>query len=114
MPGHLLECAVFTELQRRQMEIAWVHTPAGYEVDFLARDPHGGAFLIQVCADPDDSATLFREARALEDAARVFPTARKFLLIAHSRLPKPAVPHGIEVLTTWQWMIGPSPQEGKM
>lgn len=25
--------------------------------------------------------------------------------IAHSRLPKPAVPAGIEVHTTWQWMM---------
>lgn len=28
-----------------------------------------------------------------------------FLLIAHSRLPKPSVSAGIEVLTTWQWMM---------
>ena len=105
--GHLLESAVFTELQRRRMEVAWVHTPRGFEVDFLARDPLGGEFLLQACADPDDPATLAREVRALEDAATVFPRARKLLLIAHSRLPKPAVPAGIEVLTTWQWMMEP-------
>ena len=40
--GHLLESAVFIELQRRRMEVAWVHTPRGFEVDFLARDPRGG------------------------------------------------------------------------
>jgi len=102
--GHLLESAVFTELQRRRMEVAWVHTPRGFEVDFLARDPQGGELLVQACADPDDPATLAREVRALEDAATVFPRARKLLLIAHSRLPKPSVPPPIEILTTWQWM----------
>jgi len=35
----------------------------------------------------------------------VFPRARRMLLVAHSRLPKPAVPAVIEVRTTWQWMM---------
>lgn len=103
--GHLLESAVFTELQRRRMEVAWVHTPGGFEVDFLARDALGGEFLVQACADPDDPATLARELRALQDATTLFPRARKLMLIAHSRLPKPAVSAGIELLTTWQWMM---------
>jgi len=103
--GHLLESAVFTELQRRRMDVAWVHTPGGFVVDFFARDPLGGEFLLQACTDPDEPATLAREIRALEDAAIVFPRARKLLLIAHSRLPKPAVPAGIEVRATWQWMM---------
>jgi predicted AAA+ superfamily ATPase len=105
----LLESAVFTELQRRRMEVAWIHTPGGFEVDFLARDPFGGECLVQACADPDDPVTLARDLRALEDAATVFPRARKLLLIAHSRLPKPAVPSGIEALTTWQWMMETQP-----
>ena len=63
------------ELLRRGAEIAYVRTGEGYEVDFFARWPGGDAELIQVCAQVRDAATLQREVRALEAAAREHPHA---------------------------------------
>ncbi len=39
--GHALETAVLVELERRGFEVTYVRTPAGYEVDFLARGAGG-------------------------------------------------------------------------
>ena len=103
--GHLLETSVFIELQRRRAEVAYVKTPNGYEVDFLARHLDGSEELIQACASVADSQTLFREVRALEDAAVLHPHARQLLLTLESRLPFPAVPSSIEILPAWQWML---------
>jgi len=104
--GHSLETAVFIELQRRRAEVAYVKTANGYEVDFLARLPDGSEELIQVCTSIDDSATLAREVRALQDAAAIYPRARQRLLTLESRLPFPSVPPPIEILPAWQWMLG--------
>jgi len=78
--GHALETVVLLELERRRMEVTYVRTAAGHEVDFLARDASGGQELIQVCADLTDPATAHRELRALEEAARAFPAAERRLL----------------------------------
>jgi predicted AAA+ superfamily ATPase len=108
--GHLLETAVFIELQRRQAEVAYVKTANGYEVDFLARYPDGTEDLIQVCASPDDPDTLFREVRALQDAAATHPNSRMLLLTLESRLPSPSVPPSVGILPAWQWMLNSGPQ----
>jgi predicted AAA+ superfamily ATPase len=105
--GHALENAVFIELLRRAAEVAYVKTAAGYEVDFLARAADGRQDLIQVCASVDDAATLAREIRALQDAAREYPGARQLLLVLESRLPSPEVPSPIRILPVWQWMLAP-------
>lgn len=103
--GHLLETAVFIELQRRQAEISYVKTPGGFEVDFLARHPDNSEQLIQVCASIDDPETLAREVRALQDAASEYPRAKLLILTLESRLPFPAVPPPIQALPAWQWML---------
>ena len=102
---HLLETAVFIELQRRQADISYVKTPDGYEVDFLARHPDNSEELIQVCTSIDDPGTLAREVRALQDAANEYPRAKQLILTLESRLPFPAVPPPIQVLPAWQWML---------
>ena len=66
--GHALETVVCIELLRRGFEVAYVRTPGGYEVDFLARGKGGQQQLIQVCASIDDAATRGREVRALLEA----------------------------------------------
>lgn len=103
--GHALETAVFVELRRRGAEIAYVKTPGGFEVDFLARYRDGTQDLIQVCTNPDHPATLAREVRSLEDAASIYPDAGQLLLTSESRLPFPAVPESIQMLPAWQWML---------
>ena len=107
--GHVLETAVFIELQRRRAEVTYVKTTSGYEgyeVDFLARHPDGSEELIQVCASVDDPPTLFREVRALQDAAAEHPRARLRILTLESRLPFPEHPPEIGILPAWQWMLG--------
>lgn len=99
--GHALETAVFIELQRRGAEIAYVKTPGGFEVDFLARYPDGKEDLIQACANVDDPETLAREVRGLEDAD--YPRARRLLLTLESRLPFPDSP--FRILPAWQWIL---------
>lgn len=103
--GHSLEVAVHNELLRRGAEVAYVKTKNGYEVDFLSRNPDGGESLIQVCASIDDSETLAREVRALQDAAVEHQGGRLLLLTAASRLPFPEVPEPIQVLSAWQWIL---------
>jgi predicted AAA+ superfamily ATPase len=105
--GHALETAVFVELQRRGADVAYVKTPRGFEVDFLARHRDGTEDLIQVCADPGDPETLTREVRALEDAAAGYPGARQLLLTLESRMPFPDVPSPVRILPAWQWILEP-------
>ena len=104
--GHALETAVLVELERRRYEVTYVRTPEGYEVDFLTRSATGELELIQVCADLTDPDTAARECRALEAAGRLFPRARKRLLVlTHDRLPAEA-PGGTRVQTAWEWLLG--------
>lgn len=102
--GHLIETAVFHELQRRSHDIAYVKNETGTEVDFLARTDDGD-LLVQVCASIDDPNTLARELRALDDAAITWPHARRLLLTLEHRVPFP--PTGsVEVMPAWRWMLG--------
>lgn len=80
--GHALESVVLLELERRRYDVAYVRTPAGYEVDFLARRPGGETLLIQVCAEATSDEVCEREVRALDEAGRLYPDATKYLLTA--------------------------------
>jgi len=106
--GHALESAVFTELQRRRAEIAYVKTVSGFEVDFLARYPDGTEELIQVCTSIDDPDTCAREVRALQEAGTEHPRADQTILTLESRLPFPSVPEPINVMPAWAWMFDAS------
>ncbi len=103
--GHALESVVFTELQRRGAEIAYVKTASGFEVDFLARYPDGTEELIQVCRSIDDPDTRERETRALQDPSSEHPNAGQVILTMESRMPFPPVPTPINVSSAWKWMI---------
>ncbi len=103
--GHALETAVLVELQRRQLAVTYVKTPEGHEVDFLARGAGGQADLIQVCADATDPATAERELRALVEAGRIHPKAKKRLLTLTSDGRPAEVPRGVEVQPAYEWML---------
>jgi len=103
--GHALESVVFTELQRRRAEIAYVKTANGFEVDFLARYPDRSEELIQVATSVDGPDTRNREVRALQNAGTEHPRAKQILLTLESRLPFPPVPESIEILPAWKWML---------
>ncbi|MDP2134525.1 MAG: ATP-binding protein, partial [Sulfuritalea sp.] len=102
--GHALETAVMLELERRGAEVAYVHTPSGYEVDFLARWPDGGEELIQVCASLDDAATRDREVRALLDASAQHPRAALRIISVDIPL-RLNIPQGITVSSAADWML---------
>ena len=103
--GHALETAVLIELERRQLDVTYVRTPRGYEVDFLARGPDRRAELVQVCADLSDAAVVERELRALAAAGEQFPDAGKRLLtLDRDSLPR-TLPDGVIAETAWEWML---------
>ena len=103
--GHALETAVLIELERRRLDVTYVRTPRGYEVDFLARGPDRRAELIQVCADLSDAPVLDRELRALEAAGERFPDAgRRLLTLDRGHLPR-TLPDGVVMEAAWEWML---------
>lgn len=103
--GHALETAVLIELERRRCEVTYVRTSDGYEVDFLARAPDGSEHLIQVCADASDDRTAGRELRALREAARRWPKARRWLLtLTHDRMPANP-PEDVTCVPAYQWLL---------
>jgi predicted AAA+ superfamily ATPase len=88
------------------MELTYVRTAAGHEVDFLATDRNGSAQLIQVTADLLDRDTLERELRALAGAAVEHPGAEPWLLVGSDLPAGIAVPPGIQTITIWRWLLG--------
>jgi len=104
--GHALETAVLIELERRGAAVTYVRTRDDHEVDFLARYAGGASELIQVCADPSGEAATERELRALVEAGRGYPKARKRLLtLTQDRLPSSA-PRGVAVEPAYGWLLG--------
>jgi predicted AAA+ superfamily ATPase len=104
--GHALENVVLLELERRGASATWVRTPAGYEIDFLARHADGRQELIQVCADASDPGTAERELRALEDAAAVFPkAARTLVTLYQTGFPTLPMPAKARAMTAWRWLL---------
>lgn len=103
--GHALESAVLIELERRRAAVTYVRTPAGHEVDFLARYPDGGLDLIQVCVDAADPQTAQRELRALAEAGELNPEADR-LLLTMTRDGAPAeAPPEVTVRPAYEWML---------
>ncbi len=103
--GHALETAVLLELERRGAETAYVRTPEGHEVDFLARHPDGSQDLIQVCADLDDLATREREFRALTAATKENPRARLHVITLAPEGLRDA-PKGVKIWWAPGWLLG--------
>lgn len=102
--GHALETAVRIELERRRMDVHYVRTPAGFEVDFIARRPDAADALIQVAAELDDEATVAREVRALLDAREVHPQASLELITLTPEAAR-GVPVAIQVRDAALWLL---------
>jgi len=106
--GHALETAVLVELDRRGYESAYVRTPEGREVDFLARGPGGDRLLLQVCADLDEGATREREVRALVEAAALHPRAKPCLIVLRAPRDRSGIPDEVTILTAVEWLLEPT------
>lgn len=103
--GHALETAIFHELDRRAMEVGYVKTRNGHEVDFLARYYDGSQELFQVCADHGTPGVLDREVRALVEAGKEHPRAGKRLLVMSMDQSLSSLPTGITVQAAYTWML---------
>jgi uncharacterized protein len=102
--GHALETVVLHECMRRGMQLAYVRTAQGYEVDFLATRYDGQATLIQVCADINAPQTLARETRALQEAKQEHPNAT-CLLITLDAPTRPVEAEGVKVVMALDWLL---------
>jgi predicted AAA+ superfamily ATPase len=104
--GYALETAVRIELERRGMQVHYVRTKEGFEVDFLARIPEGGEALIQVCSDLAETGAREREIRALFSAAKEHPHASLNLITI---MPETAsdVPEKIQIHDAALWLLQP-------
>jgi predicted AAA+ superfamily ATPase len=103
--GRALETAVFHELQRRSLEVGYVKTREGLEVDFLARAHDGREQLIQVCADPTAAGTLERELAGLSAAGREHPRASRWLLVLTLAELPAALPSDVRGQTAYEWLL---------
>lgn len=103
--GHALETAVLIELERRRASVTYVRTPAGHEVDFLARYPDGTMELLQVCVDAGDPETASRELRALAEAETLHPGAGKCLLTLTRDGAPGDIPRDVTVRPVYEWML---------
>ena len=101
--GHALETAILIELLRRELDVDYVKTDEGHEIDFLARDYTGKETLIQVASDTSNAETLEREVRALIAESQRRPGAEA-LLITMDALP-PQVPAGVRWMAASEWLL---------
>lgn len=107
--GHSLETAVALELERRGLHTTYARTQEeGHEVDFLARQPGGKAFLIQVCANLDDPGTRERETRALVAAAAEHPEASLHLVTLTPESAR-GIPEPVVVWPAALWFLSAEP-----
>jgi predicted AAA+ superfamily ATPase len=106
--GQALETAVLIELERRGATVHYVRTPSGYEVDFHAQLPDRSCWLLQVCANAEEPATLEREVRALVEAAALHPAATPLLLTLELLPPAAALPPTVLWLPAAAWLLGDS------
>ena len=103
--GRTLETVLLLELERRGFEVAYVRTPEGYEVDFLATRAGEAPLLIQACFESEGDETWDRELRALEAAAAAHPDARPFLVTLDAAPPSRPLPEGLTWAPAARWLL---------
>ncbi|MFH1529245.1 MAG: ATP-binding protein, partial [Pseudomonadota bacterium] len=101
--GHLLENFVFLELRRRGVEIDYIRSSGGHEVDFIARTPDRRDHLIQVCWSLGEPATRARELRALEEAMVEYGLERGTIVSFDEEEEIETGAGRIDVVPAWRW-----------
>lgn len=103
--GRLLETLVFLDLRRRGLEVAWLRTTQGYEVDFVARQMDMEPQLIQVSESLADAKTRERELRALR-AAMAERKRKRGAVVTLNEAERLRTAEGeIEIVPAWQWLL---------
>jgi predicted AAA+ superfamily ATPase len=106
--GHALETAVLIELERRRCQVAYVKTPNGKEVDFVARAQDGNAVYIQVCADLNTNEVCRREFEPFAELLAAKPKANCLLLTLTTTevaIAQKIAPSGVTVKPAWEWLL---------
>ena len=103
--GHLLENCVFMELCRRHAQTAYLNTPSGYEVDFVAVSLNGTVEAIQVSTDISEPVTRKRECRALYEAGSAMPDAHLLLINISEESTIKTETGAIRVVPAWKWLL---------
>lgn len=103
--GRALETAVANELGRRSLDVGYLKTSSGREVDFLVRSPAGGIELLQVCADLHNAATFEREVQGLIEAKEVYSDATCRLIVLNSDGVAGAHVAGVTIQTACDWLL---------
>lgn len=104
--GHRLETVVYLELRRRGLvELGYLDTSAGFEVDFCARAADGDLQLVQVCATLADPNTRARELRALDAAMAELSVPTSTLVTLYEDATVPLAGGTVRVVPAWRWLL---------
>ncbi|HVS65108.1 MAG TPA: ATP-binding protein [Thermoanaerobaculia bacterium] len=103
--GRALETAIALELERRGYDLAYVRTPEGFEVDFLAHRSGDPPLLVQACLESEGDETWERELRALKAAAAVHPDALPLLVTLDALPPRRALPGAVTWAPAAHWLL---------
>jgi predicted AAA+ superfamily ATPase len=110
--GALLENAVYLEIRRRHGwladgRVSYYRTRSGREVDFAIEPITGGEHphLVQVCADLERTATVSREAQALDEAMSETGVARATLVTLVESGELQMSSGVVEVVPFWEWAL---------
>lgn len=103
--GRALETAILLELERRGYDVAYVRTPEGFEVDFLAQRAGEAPLLVQSCLESEGDETWERELRALGAAAVAHRHACPFLVTLDAIPPRRPLPRGMTWAPAARWLL---------
>ena len=103
--GRALETAIMLELERRGYDVAWVRTPDGYEVDFMAHRAGDAPLLMQSCLESEGDATWERKLRALQSGAAAYPEACGIIVTVDARPPRRPLPKGLTWMGAAEWLL---------
>lgn len=104
--GHRLETLVYLELRRRgRVDLGYVATSDGFEVDFGFRLEDGALHLVQVCASLADPDTRTRELRALTAAMTELSVPAATLVTLHDDETVRVEAGVVRVVPAWRWLL---------
>ena len=108
--GKLMENSVFLELLRRKnknplMEIYYLKTTDGNEVDFLIKEGLRVKELIQVCYDISDFDTKKREIKALTKAMNEFKLKEGLIITQDYETEERIKNKKIKFKPLWKWLL---------
>jgi predicted AAA+ superfamily ATPase len=96
------------ELERRRHQVAYVKTPNGQEVDFVARNPLGKAQYIQVCSDLTGAEVCKRELDPLREMLAAKTTLDCLFLTMTTTdvaIAQKDAPSGVRIRPVWEWLL---------